>query len=177
MQNSLNLNISTCIAAPKSCQKTSKQEWFAIRCLEKIRYDKEAMPKTNPFNHGQWTCFEYFFFCFVYMYMAVFRFNRFWIWSVVYIITSLRVHNRIVPGNLSVSVKPFSVYIVLCFLNYCIYDFRTVLRCVDKIPTLIRSQLKQIDCCSFLAPYLKHHTVNHFCKCYFTCHKVDFKIS
>lgn len=61
MQNSLNLNISTCIAAPKSCQKTSKQEWFAIRCLEKIRYDKEAMPKTNPFNHGQWTCFEYFF--------------------------------------------------------------------------------------------------------------------
>lgn len=68
----------------------------------------------------------------LYMYMAVFRFNRFWIWSVVYIITSLRVHNRIVPGNLSVSVKPFSVYIVLCFLNYCIYDFRTVLRCVDK---------------------------------------------
>lgn len=135
------------------------------------------MPKTNPFNHGQWTCFEYFFFCFVYMYMAVFLFNRFWIWSVVYIITSLRVHNRIVPGNLSVSVKPFSVYIVLCFLNYCIYDFRTVLRCVDKISTLIRSQLKQIDCCSFLAPYLNNHTVNHFCKCYFTCHKVDFKIS
>lgn len=118
-----------------------------------------------------------FFFCFVYMYMAGFRFNRFWIWSVVYIITSLRVQNRIVPGNLSVSVKPFPVYNVLCFLNYCIYDFRTVLRCVDKIPTLIRSQLKQIDCCSFLAPYLNNHTVNHFCKCYFTCHKVDFKIS
>lgn len=117
------------------------------------------------------------FFLFVYMYKAGFRFNRFWIWSVVYIITSLRVQNRIVPGNLSVSVKPFSVYIVLCFLNYCIYDFRTVLRCVDKIPTLIRSQLKQIDCCSFLAPYLNNHTVNHFCKCYFTCHKVDFKIS
>lgn len=133
--------------------------------------------KDQPFQSRSMNLLRIFFFCFVYMYMAVFRFNRFWIWSVVYIITSLRVQNRIVPGNLSVSVKFFSVYIVLCFLNYCIYDFRTVLRCVDKISTLIRSQLKQIDCCSFLAPYLNNHTVNHFCKCYFTCHKVDFKIS
>lgn len=117
--------------------------------------------KDQPFQSRSMNLLRIFFFCFVYMYMAVFRFNRFWIWSVVYIITSLRVQNRIVPGNLSVSVKPFSVYIVLCFLNYCIYDFRTVLRCVDKISTLIRSQFKQIDCCSFLAPYLNNHTVNH----------------
>lgn len=88
--------------------------------------------KDQPFQSRSMNLLRIFFFCFVYMYMAVFRFNRFWIWSVVYIITSLRVQNRIVPGNLSVSVKPFSVYIVLCFLNYCIYDFRTVLRCVDK---------------------------------------------
>lgn len=133
--------------------------------------------KDQPFQSRSMNLLRIFFFCFVYMYMAGFRFNRFWIWSVVYIITSLRVQNRIVPGNLSVSVKPFPVYNVLCFLNYCIYDFRTVLRCVDNISTLIRSQLKQIDCCSFLAPYLNNHTVNHFCKCYFTCHKVDFKIS
>lgn len=88
--------------------------------------------KDQPFQSRSMNLLRIFFFCFVYMYMAVFRFNRFWIWSVVYITTSLRVQNRIVPGNLSVSVKPFSVYIVLCFLNYCIYDFRTVLRCVDK---------------------------------------------
>lgn len=88
--------------------------------------------KDQPFQSRSMNLLRIFFFCFVYMYMAGFRFNRFWIWSVVYIITSLRVQNRIVPGNLSVSVKPFPVYNVLCFLNYCIYDFRTVLRCVDK---------------------------------------------
>lgn len=88
--------------------------------------------KDQTFQSRSMNLLRIFFFCFVYMYKAGFRFNRFGIWSVVYIITSLRVQNRIVPGNLSVSVKPFSVYIVLCFLNYCIYDFRTVLRCVDK---------------------------------------------
>lgn len=123
MQNSLNLNISTCIAAPKSCQKTSKQEWFAIRCLEKIRYDKEAMPKTNPFNHGQWTCFA-FFFCFVYMYMAGFRFNRFWIWSVVILLQALefKIGSYLVIFRFLSNLFPYTLFCVFLITVFTIFE-------------------------------------------------------
>lgn len=66
----------------------------------------------------------------------------------------------------------FCVFLITVFTTFELFCVALI-----KMFTLIRSQLKQIDCCSFLAPYLNNDTVNHFCKCYFTCHKVDFKIS
>lgn len=70
---------------------------------------------------------------------------------------------------------PYTLFCVFLITVFTIFELFCV--ALIKMSTLIRSQLKQIDCCSFLAPYLNNHTVNHFCKCYFTCHKVDFKIS
>lgn len=135
------------------------------------------MPKTNPFNHGQWTCFEYFFFCFVYMYMAGFRFNRFWIWSVVILLQALefKIGSYLVIFRFLSNLFPYTLFCVFLITVFTTFELFCV--ALIKMFTLIRSQLKQIDCCSFLAPYLNNDTVNHFCKCYFTCHKVDFKIS
>lgn len=133
--------------------------------------------KDQPFQSRSMNLLRIFFFCFVYMYMAGFRFNRFWIWSVVILLQALEFKigsYRVIFRFLS-NFFPYTLFCVFLITVFTIFELFCV--ALIKMFTLIRSQLKQIDCCSFLAPYLNNHTVNHFCKCYFTCHKVDFKIS
>lgn len=133
--------------------------------------------KDQPFQSRSMNLLRIFFFCFVYMYMAVFRFNRFWIWSVVILLQALefKIGSYLVIFRFLSNLFPYTLFCVFLITVFTTFELFCV--ALIKISTLIRSQLKQIDCCSFLAPYLNNHTVNHFCKCYFTCHKVDFKIS
>lgn len=133
--------------------------------------------KDQPFQSRSMNLLRIFFFCFVYMYMAGFRFNRFWIWSVVILLQALefKIGLYLVIFRFLSNLFPYTLFCVFLITVFTIFELFCV--ALIKMFTLIRSQLKQIDCCSFLAPYLNNHTVNHFWKCYFTCHKVDFKIS
>lgn len=126
--------------------------------------------KDQPFQSRSMNLLRIFFFCFVYMYMAGFRFNRFWIWSVVILLQALefKIGSYLVIFRFLSNLFPYTLFCVFLITVFTTFELFCV--ALIKMFTLIRSQLKQIDCCSFLAPYLNNHTVNHFCKYYFTCH-------
>lgn len=65
-----------------------------------------------------------FFFCFVYMYMAVFRFNRFWIWSVVILLQALefKIGSYLVIFRFLSNLFPYTLFCVFLITAFTIFE-------------------------------------------------------
>lgn len=79
--------------------------------------------KDQPFQSRSMNLLRIFFFCFVYMYMAGFRFNRFWIWSVVILLQALefKIGSYLVIFRFLSNLFPYTLFCVFLITVFTIF--------------------------------------------------------